>query len=281
MNKDGTACKFKFLYLYMGTFFFERGEIVEKWEIVLRKFLSKYENEPFYEGAIACGSYVSGNNNEYSDIDVHIVLKENNEWRERGNVLIDGILVEYFANPVNVYVKVLDEEANGFSNCNTVMFSKGKIIEDKRGKVKMLQEKAKMQYDYPARPLTYFEISSMQYSCWDKFDELSAIYKQNRDSFYLAYYNLLIKLIDFLNRLKGYKDIPITKIDKIIDDKTFRDNYGINNFYEEIDADYIRKCIMLKTKDEMMKQITSFYDYIIETSGGFDINKFVLRSEVK
>ena len=76
---------------------------MEKWEKALSKFLERYENEDYYEGAIACGSYVSGNNNEFSDIDVHIVLKRGNEWRERGNLDVDGFLIEYFANPVNKY----------------------------------------------------------------------------------------------------------------------------------------------------------------------------------
>ena len=49
---------------------------MEKWKLALNKFLERYENKDFYEGAIACGSYVSGNANEFSDIDVHIVLRK-------------------------------------------------------------------------------------------------------------------------------------------------------------------------------------------------------------
>ena len=48
---------------------------MEKWKEAVYHFLERYENEDYYEGAIVCGSYVSGNNNEFSDIDVHIVLE--------------------------------------------------------------------------------------------------------------------------------------------------------------------------------------------------------------
>ena len=93
---------------------------MENWEKALKKFLQRYENEDYYEGAIACGSYVSGNNNEFSDIDVHIVLKRGNEWRERGNLEIDGFLIEYFANPVNKYESYMEDEKIDFSDIDEV-----------------------------------------------------------------------------------------------------------------------------------------------------------------
>ena len=116
---------------------------MEKWEMALNKFLERYENEDYYEGAIACGSYVSGNNNEFSDIDVHIVLKRGNDWRERGNLEVDGFLIEYFANPVNKYESEMEREKIERGNHSTKMFARGKIVRDKNGEVKNLREKAK------------------------------------------------------------------------------------------------------------------------------------------
>ena len=39
--------------------------------------------------------------------------------------------------------------------------------------------------------------------------------------------------------------------------------------------------MLLENREKMMENITKFYNYVMEISGGFDINKFVLRSEVK
>ena len=73
---------------------------MSNWEIALEKFLDKYKNEDYFLGAILTGSYATGNYDENSDIDVFIVTKDTTGWRERGNVLIDGYLIEYFINPI-------------------------------------------------------------------------------------------------------------------------------------------------------------------------------------
>ncbi len=50
-------------------------------------------------GILVCGSYITGNPSTHSDLDVHIILNENVNYRERGNKIVDGLLIEYFANP--------------------------------------------------------------------------------------------------------------------------------------------------------------------------------------
>ena len=254
---------------------------MEKWREALNKFLSRYENEDYYEGALLCGSYASSNNNEFSDIDVHIVLKRGNEWRERGNLEIDGFLIEYFANPVNKYEDYMEEELSKLGNSTTIMFAKGIIVSDKNGEVKKLMDTALTYNKRKVDKFDEFSISSDKYGCWDKLDELKVIYHENRDNFYLVYYDLYKDLLELFHKVKRIRKVTMTKIDKIIDDRTFRKNYGIDEFYEEKDSKIIRECLNLDSKDKMMKKIEYFYNYVMEISGGFDINKFVLRSEVR
>ena len=118
-------------------------------------------------------------------------------------------------------------------------------------------------------------------ACWDKIDELRVCYNEARDTFYIAYYELYKQLIDLHGKIKKLNEFSLTKFDKLLDSKTFRDNYGISKFYDEYDIHIIRECMILDDRDKMMKKITDFYNYVMEISGGFDINKFVLRSEVK
>lgn len=254
---------------------------MENWEKALHKFLERYESEDYYEGAVACGSYVSGNNNEFSDIDVHIVLKRGNEWRERGNLTIDGFLIEYFANPVNKYEDYMEDEKVESGNTTTKMFARGLIIRDKNGEVRKLKDRALELEDIELPDISEFDLLSSKYSCWDKFDELTVIYKKNRDSFYLIYYELYKKLINLHGKVKKIREVSLTKLDKLLDNKVFRDNYGVSKFYDEYDTRIIRECMVMDTKEKMVERITEFYNYVMEISGGFDINKFVLRSEVK
>lgn len=72
---------------------------MERWEEALDKFLSEWRRRDYVVGALVCGSYVTGSPTARSDIDVHIILAEESDWRERGNRYVDGCLIEYFANP--------------------------------------------------------------------------------------------------------------------------------------------------------------------------------------
>ncbi len=45
------------------------------------------------------GSYATGNYTENSDIDISIITKNN--YKKRGNVIIDDIMIEYFINPIS------------------------------------------------------------------------------------------------------------------------------------------------------------------------------------
>ena len=97
----------------------------------------------------------------------------------------------------------------------------------------------------------------------------------------MAYYELYKRLVELHGKVKKFRDFSLTKFDKILDSKKFRDNYGISKFYDEYDTCIIRECLVIDERSKMLEKITKFYNYVMEISGGFDINKFVLRSEVK
>ena len=69
------------------------------WEEKLNKFLENWEYMNDTIGILVCGSYITGNPSTHSDLDVHIILNEKVNYRERGNKIVDGLLIEYFANP--------------------------------------------------------------------------------------------------------------------------------------------------------------------------------------
>ena len=253
---------------------------MEKWEKAVEEFLKKYENEEFFEGALICGSYVAGNNDEFSDIDIHIVLKRNNSWRERGNVVVNGFLIEYFANPVNQYEKEMDEEVDSGGNHTTSMFAKGIAVRDRTGLVASLKEKALRNANNKVKEISDFKLKCYQYSSWSRYDELVSSYKHNRDSFCVLYYELYKVLVDFLTDIRRIRPVTLAKMDKLIDSDKFRENYGINEFFNKEDSNIIRECMIYEDKDKMFDKITKFYKYVLDLSGGFDIEKFVLRSDL-
>ena len=116
------------------------------WQNILNDFLKEYENKDYVIGAVLGGSYATGNNTENSDIDIHIITKEV-VWKERGNKIIDGMMVEYFINPITELYKYMEDDHNRKKRMSTAsMFGYGKIMFDKTGEIKNLQAKALEYY---------------------------------------------------------------------------------------------------------------------------------------
>ncbi|MBT4376854.1 hypothetical protein HOD29_05775 [archaeon] len=71
----------------------------KNWEEALDKFLEGWKDKKEVLGINVCGSYVTSNPSKHSDLDVNIVLRDSCKWIERGNKIVDGVLIEYFVNP--------------------------------------------------------------------------------------------------------------------------------------------------------------------------------------
>lgn len=83
------------------------------WKIALNKFVDKYKKDELVKAILLVGSYAVKNNDEYSDIDVYIIIDEKANYRERGNTLIDNYLIEYFINPVNKIIEYMENDKRG------------------------------------------------------------------------------------------------------------------------------------------------------------------------
>ena len=111
---------------------------MQNWEISLEKFIDKWKNKKDVVGALVCGSYITGNPSPHSDIDIHILLSNSTNYRERGNEYIDGILIEYFANPFPQHIKYLESDFKNRRRVNVHMLTTGKVLFDKTGELKEL-----------------------------------------------------------------------------------------------------------------------------------------------
>lgn len=76
------------------------------WKLALDKFIAPYLNDEEVEAILLVGSYAVNNQNQYSDIDIYIILNDNAEYRERGNKKVDNYLIEYFINPIRKFVNI-------------------------------------------------------------------------------------------------------------------------------------------------------------------------------
>ena len=74
------------------------------------------------------GSCAVGNDNKYSDIDIYIILNNKVKYRERGNLIIDGFLIEYFMNPISKVIDYLKNDKRGHGGSMANMLINGKLI---------------------------------------------------------------------------------------------------------------------------------------------------------
>ena len=252
---------------------------MNNWENALNKFLNQYKDEDYFLGAILTGSYATGNNTPNSDIDVFIVTKDSTTWRERGNKLIDGYLIEYFINPVR---QVLNEFEEGFINngiATTRIFLGSKILYDKDGTIEKLINIAKENINREIEPLPEFKKKLNNYTIWHSFYELTSKYerKEDIDFTYNIYLNNIIESY-FLN--KQIPLLPIHKIEKMLINEEYRKRYNINKLPNEEFVKKLLNCFNEKDYDKRYKYAKELYDYYMNENSDFDINDFSLRSEI-
>ena len=184
----------------------------ENWEIVLQKFIKQRENKKEVIGALVCGSYITGNPSNHSDIDIHFLLDEKTSWRERGNEVIDGILIEYFANTTKRHHQYLEDDFNSRRRINAHMFCTGKVLFDKTGELEELIQYSKkyLKKKNPKQNMTQIEIA--KYHIWDMCDNLVEVFDSKSEEFSFVFFNCLKDLFESYAKFLQFDSIPIHKL---------------------------------------------------------------------
>jgi len=142
------------------------------WETALEQFLEEWKHRDEVVGILVCGSYITGKPSKRSDIDVHIILREDGDWRERGNRVVQGYLIEFFANPPQQIRSYFKEDYQDRRPMSMVQFLTGRVYVDKCGIVKQLVDEARewktKPYDAVPEPI----IELKKYGLWDALDNL-------------------------------------------------------------------------------------------------------------
>lgn len=245
---------------------------MEKWKNVLENFLQEYKEKEYVIGAILCGSYATGNNTDRSDIDVHIITKDIG-FKQRGNVIVDGIMIEYFMNPLSQSYKYLEndfKQRRRLADAN--MYGNGIILFDKTGEIQQLKEESLKYYE---REFDEPEESTMMinnYACWDLMDEIKDKI-DNNENYDLNYYMLLKELINNFYYKNRIATVPFTKIEKIYRNMEYREKYHLKNMPNQNFIELVLNAIDNKS----FKAINKLYDFVMED---FQITNFRLKSKV-
>ncbi len=245
---------------------------MQKWEKALDKFLQRYINEPWFEGALLCGSYAAGNQNKFSDIDVVIIGKNDMGFQEKSNCYVDGFLMEYTINPIYKIQEYMQSGVERHSLIDQNMFAYGVILHDKRGVMKKLRQQSVRDLKKKIKPFSKYANDFTKYGLWCNYDDMISL-KQDGYPIDLVYWVLVGRLITAYCDFNCLPKYPMSKIQKMLLDPKYAKKYHADNLPDKKFINLLQGCFNAKSK-EKMSAIDKLYKYVIKSGGGFDIGQF-------
>ncbi len=225
-------------------------------------------------GAILVGSFASGLQNRYSDVDVYIILKNGTPWRERGDKKYDDFLVEYNAHTINFIKELIEKDkAQGKKHCMRKIAT-GIIQFDPTGKVKKLQEETRrrMGMSLPqSRNQEWVEMS--KYYMWDQIENLRDLADREDPGFKYAYFAGVTSIVEYYAKFIGAEVPRPVRAHPFFSSEEFCKKYGIAPFPDKKFASLVIECMKGATLDKA-EHLTV---YAIEKMGGLQIDGWILR----
>ena len=250
---------------------------MERWEQAVWEFLTPYQQERWFLGAMVTGSYATGMQTENSDIDV-IMLSSDTSWRERGNRRVGGYLIEYFINPACQLIKEIEEEPQSYHTSTSVMLTMGKILTDPRGELGKLVNFAAQSRRRPFEPLGDVGYKLSCYTVWDSYDELESAAKRGEDvTLYYVHWLDAITKARFCECRLGH--IPASKLQRVLLDEAYRKKVGAK-LPEEKFVHLLKACLQATDNRSRLAAAKQLQDYWQSKNAGFDIENFTLHSNL-
>ena len=241
------------------------------WKNAALQFARECEFAEDIEAVLVTGSYAVGNHDEFSDVDVYLVLSDGVDWRERGNKRVGGYLIEYFANPE----KQIRHEMQQYGSPITTMLKTAVILEDKTGVMQRLLKLCENKIEH--EPMSENDLKMSMYYLWDFMDELERAAKTESPGFFIVYFTALEKATVLYSRFLDAQIPYITHMYRWLSSADFRGKYGLPDFPDTEFTEKLIACYHAVSLGEKYTCIRQVYAHIEKAIGGFDIDGFKSR----
>lgn len=249
--------------------------IDEKIDNIIKKFLDKKMDKKNLIGILITGSYAKNIQRKNSDLDLLLISKSKTKFRERGNVVVGGIMIEYYLNTAQQIRKYFEIDKD--QNNPMIFFSilEGKILFEKYKILTKLKAEAEklINTPYTDSPSNYIEFS--KYIIADTLNKMESLFDKKSDSFSFSYY-LSIKMI--YDIYAKFVHQPILK-DYMLEDY-FKENkrFGkiISNFPDRKFASIFHSALITKRDSEKIRIYIELSKYVLDRMGGFKLNGWKL-----
>jgi hypothetical protein len=254
---------------------------MENWRKALNLFLEDWPYVSELAGVLVCGSYITGNPSDRSDIDVHMVLKEGEEWRERGNRIVEGYLIEYFCNPPAQIRKYFEGDYEERSTHAAVQFATGEVLFDHEGTIGLLKKEAFSWLQRPFEQTGETGLEFIKYAIWDSADNLQDLYEKGRSDFRFVYHNSLKVLFDQYCQFLAVEQIPFYQIGSYLSEDSYLKKYLKEPFPDKEFSALFLESLTADAESEMVSFFEKLSSHVLTKMGSFTIDGWKLKSPIE
>lgn len=240
---------------------------------ILKEFVNEWKKKEGYLGVMLTGSRATNTETAFSDVDLLVVLSNEITHKERGNRIVDGVVVEYIAYPESLWSKLFNEEKNKNQRMWIGMWTVGVILDDVNGDIKKLKKEAKQFFSVPIKKLSNEKLEMAKYQLWDGLGNLKDLHKTKNINFNPLYYLQLSKIINSFAQYLGISMPAVAKWDVFFTDQKYRNVYKLVGFDDGV---FVNSALKLMDSPNM-NQIEILTNYVLNKMGGFQIDGWNLK----
>ncbi|WP_240924213.1 nucleotidyltransferase [Thermococcus sp. 21S7] len=190
---------------------------------------------------------------------------------------MDGVLIEYFANPVRAVRRYFEEELAQNSRSTARIILTGKVLFDKTGITETLRSEAG---DYMRKPFPKpdpVKVELAKYFLWDALDSLKDAEERGDPSYAHVYHLTLRGALEVYSKFLGLEAPPASKVYRLFSDETFRKAYLFPDFP---DGRFV-ELFLLALEDVETENLEAVVNHVFDRMGGFDIDGWRLKTRVE
>lgn len=222
-------------------------------EKLVKEFVEKKVSENAnILAAIFYGSSCYHTNNDHSDIDLLFITKDGPSMRGKTN--FKGKKVEYYLRSVfdleqKCMTLISDQETYLLS-----VFLNGKVMYNQNRTFERFQKYFRFRYQ---SSLPVYNIDKREK---DNVIQKWQILNQSLDNeiFWTMYFNLLNQIRINYQKMKGYSQIPISKLSQFYQNREYAQKYYCSVLPPQEFTDYYLKCIMETERNNARNQIKQY-----------------------
>ena len=166
------------------------------------RFIKSTAREDDVDAIVLTGSLIYGDVSKYSDVDIYVLLTQDTNYCERGNILIDEVEIEYFKNPPLQIRNYFKSEIKSPHTAH--MITQGELVYNQSTIIHELIQEAQAILDKGRPRPTDTEIELYKYGLDDIYkDLLGCIEKGDRLVYPILVSDLVKKIVEIQYHLDG------------------------------------------------------------------------------